>query len=254
MPRSYLERLATAWRDQFGWRRAEARLNAHPQFTTAIDGTTVHFAHVRSPHETALPLLLTHGWPGSVFEFLDVIKPLTEPGDPADAFHLVIPSLPGFGPSGPTAEPWDTNRIARAWAALMQGLGYQRFAVQGGDIGAAVSPAVARAVPDRVVGVHVNGSNAFVPPDAVDEDTKKAMSELERDRLERIGRFMQAEMGYIAIQSTRPQTGWFGMSESGVRQRPVRSSRWRCRRAIGRPRCCRGGRALWPPVCVGAGR
>jgi pimeloyl-ACP methyl ester carboxylesterase len=218
VPTSYLKRLTAAWRDQFDWRAMEAKLNGYPQFTAAIDGTTVHFLHVRSPHETALPLLLTHGWPGSVFEFLDIIQPLTEPGDPADAFHLVIPSLPGFGPSGPTAEPWDTSRIARAWATLMDGLGYQRFAVQGGDIGAAVSLAVARAEPDRVVGVHVNGSNAFVPPDAVDEDTKNAMSDLERDRLDRIGRFMHTEMGYIAIQSTRPQTLAYGLTDSPVGQ------------------------------------
>jgi pimeloyl-ACP methyl ester carboxylesterase len=218
VPVSYLKRLAATWRDQFDWRGAEAKLNTYPQFTTAIDGTTVHFVHARSPHENALPLLLTHGWPGSVFEFLDIIKPLTEPGDPADAFHLVIPSLPGFGPSGPTPEPWDTNRIARAWATLMQGLGYHRFAVQGGDIGAAISPAVARIVPSQVVGVHVNGSNAFVPPDAVDERTKNAMSDLERDRLERIGRFMHTEMGYIAIQSTRPQTLAYGLTDSPVGQ------------------------------------
>lgn len=218
VPTWYLKRLAAAWRDQFDWRGAEAKLNAYPQFTTAIDGTTVHFVHARSPHENALPLLLTHGWPGSVFEFLDIIKPLTEPGDPADAFHLVIPSLPGFGPSGPTPEPWDTNRIARAWATLMQGLGYHRFAVQGGDIGAAVSPAVARTVPGRVVGVHVNGSNAFVPPGAVDGRTKNAMSDIERDRLERIGRFMHTEMGYITIQSTRPQTLAYGLTDSPVGQ------------------------------------
>jgi pimeloyl-ACP methyl ester carboxylesterase len=218
VPTSYLKRLTDAWRNQFDWRAAEARLNAYPQFTTTIDETRVHFVHVRSPHPDALPLLLTHGWPGSVFEFLDIIKPLTEPDHSADGFHLVIPSLPGFGPSGPTAQPWDTNRIARAWATLMQGLGYQRYAVQGGDIGAAVSPAVARAVPDRVVGVHVNGSNAFVPPDKVDDQTKNAMSDLERDRLDRIGQFMQNEMGYIEVQSTRPQTLAYGLTDSPVGQ------------------------------------
>lgn len=218
VPTAYLKMLVGAWRDRFDWRAAEDRLNAFPQFTTQIDGTTIHFLHVRSDQETALPLLLTHGWPGSVFEFLDVIEPLIHPDDPADAFHVVIPSLPGFGPSGPTPDPWDTDRIARAWATLMDGLGYESFGVQGGDIGAAVSPAVARAVPDRVVGVHVNGSASFVPPDAVDQDTKDAMSRLERNRLERVGAFMKAETGYIAIQSTRPQTLAYGLNDSPVGQ------------------------------------
>ena len=218
VPVGYLRRLADRWAREFDWRAAEARLNRFPQFLTEIDGTQVHFLHVRSPHADALPLLLTHGWPGSVFEFLDLIGPLTEPDDPADAFHVVIPSLPGFGLSGPTSEPWDTDRIARAWAELMAGLGYERFAVQGGDIGAAVSPAVARVAPTRVAGVHVNGSQAFVPPDAVDAATKAALSDLERDRLERIGGFMRDEYGYIAIQSTRPQTLAYGLTDSPVGQ------------------------------------
>jgi epoxide hydrolase len=218
VPTAYLKQLAAAWRDDFDWRAAEARLNAFPQFVTDIDGTRIHFLHVRSGHPGALPLLLTHGWPGSVFEFLDVIGPLTDPDDPADAFDVVIPSLPGFGLSGPTSEPWDTDRIARAWTVLMRELGYERFGVQGGDIGAAVSPAVARVAPDRVVGVHLNGSQAFVPPDAVDEGTKQALTDLERDRLERIGRFMQEEFGYIAVQSTRPQTLAYGLTDSPVGQ------------------------------------
>lgn len=218
VPVHYLQKLSAAWRDDFDWRAAEARLNAFPQFTTEIDGARIHFLHIRSLHADALPLLLTHGWPGSVFEFLDVILPLTEPEDPADGFDVVIPSLPGFGLSGPTREPWNTARIARAWADLMGGLGYQKFAVQGGDIGAAVSPAVARLVPDRVVGVHINGSQTFVSPESVDDGTKESLTDLERDRLERVGRFMNEEYGYIAIQSTRPQTLAYGLTDSPTGQ------------------------------------
>lgn len=162
VPVSYLGELVAYWRDGYDWRAQETALNEYPQFTTEIDGQTIHFLHVRSPEPDALPLILTHGWPGSVVEFLDVIGPLSDPrshgGDPA-AFHLVIPSLPGFGFSGPvTLAGWDTTRTAAAWVELMARLGYQRYGVQGGDIGAGVSPEVGRLVPDRVVGVHVNGS------------------------------------------------------------------------------------------------
>lgn len=162
--------------------------------------------------------MLTHGWPGSVFEFLDLIGPLTEPDDPAHAFHVVIPSLPGFGLSGPTEEPWDTARTARSWVELMTRLGYDRFGVQGGDIGAGVSPEVGRVAPDRVIGVHVNGTPTFVPPDAVDGDTRADLSDLERDRLERVEVFMQREYGYIAVQSTRPQTLAYALTDSPVGQ------------------------------------
>ena len=217
VPVEYLRRLAAVWRDQYDWRASEARLNAFPQFITEIDETQIHYLHARSPHPGAVALLLTHGWPGSVFEFLDVIGPLTQPDDPADAFHVVVPSLPGFGLSGPTKEPWNTERIARGWATLMEGLGYERFAVQGGDIGAAVSPAVAQVAPDRVLGVHINGSQVFVPPDSVDDKTKNSLSP-QRDRLQRIGQFMQDEYGYIAIQSTRPQTLAYGLIDSPVGQ------------------------------------
>ena len=218
VPTGYLRNLASRWRHEFDWRASEARLNACPQFTAVVDGTPVHFLHVRSEHAGALPLLLTHGWPGSVFEFLDVIAPLTDPPDPADAFHLVIPSLPGFGLSGLPEKPWNVERIATAWCTLMSALGYERFGVQGGDIGAAVSPAVGRAVPDRVVGVHLNGSQVFVPPDTVDEDTIASLTAVERDRLDRIGTFMHQEYGYISIQSTRPQTLAYGLTDSPVGQ------------------------------------
>jgi epoxide hydrolase len=183
VPLGYLQDLAEYWRTTYDWRRHEARLNEVPQFTTEIDGQNVHFLHVVSPAPDALPLIITHGWPGSVVEFLDVIGPLSDPrghgGDPADAFHLVIPSIPGFGFSGPTREPgWDWNRVARAWVELMRRLGYQRFGTQGGDLGAFISPAVGRAAPERVVGVHVNGGLGFpagdpaaeLPEDAVDRD------------------------------------------------------------------------------------
>lgn len=218
VPPAALQRLAAAWRDDFDWREAEARLNAHPQLTTEIDGARIHFVHVRSRHEDALPLVLTHGWPGSVFELLDVVDALVDPEDPADAFHVVVPSLPGFGLSGPTREPWDMPRVARAWVELMRRLGYERYAAQGGDLGATVSLEVGRAAPDRVVGVHVNGTPTFVSPDAVDEETRSQLTELERDRLARIETFMQREYGYISVQSTRPQTLAYGLTDSPVGQ------------------------------------
>lgn len=218
VPVAYLKRLADVWRREYDWRAAESRLNGYPQFMTEIDGASIHFVHVRSESPAAVPLLLTHGWPGSVFEFLDVIGSLTNPPDPADSFDVVIPSLPGFTLSGPTSEPWNTVRVASAWVELMDRLGYNRFGVQGGDIGAAVSPAVARCAPERVMGVHINGSQAFVPPDSVDDATKAALTDLERDRLQRIGDFMRDEYGYISIQSTRPQTLAYGLTDSPVGQ------------------------------------
>jgi pimeloyl-ACP methyl ester carboxylesterase len=210
VPVAYLRELVGHWLGAYDWRKQEAELNAYPQFTTEIDGQNIHFLHVRSPEPHALPLVLTHGWPGSFVEFLDVIDPLTNPGahggDSADAFHLVIPSLPGFGFSCPVAEAgWDTARTANAWAELMRRLGYQRYGVQGGDLGAAVSPEVGRVAPSRVVGVHVNGSLGM-PLHGPDEIERASLTDLERDRLARVEAFMTEEFGYIAIQSTRPQT------------------------------------------------
>ncbi|WP_332835808.1 epoxide hydrolase [Mycetocola zhujimingii] len=146
VPVGYLRDLAEYWRTSFDWRAWEATLNRFPQFTTTIDGQTIHFLHVRSPEPHALPLILTHGWPGSIVEFLHVLGPLTDPrshgGDPADAFHVVAPSIPGFGFSGPTTEPgWNIERVARAWAELMARLGYDRYGAQGGDSGSVISPA-----------------------------------------------------------------------------------------------------------------
>ncbi|MGV9723905.1 epoxide hydrolase family protein [Nocardia beijingensis] len=222
VPTAWLRELVDHWRTGYDWRAAEAQLNAYPQYTTEIDGQHIHFLHVRSPESGALPLLLTHGWPGSVAEFLDVIGPLSDPmahgGDPADAFHLVIPSLPGFGFSGPVAEAgWTIERIAKAWAELMRRLGYERYGVQGGDIGGAVSPEVGRTAPDQVVGVHVNGAPGL-PPLPRAEAELASLSELERDRVRRIQAFMREEYGYIAVQSTRPQALAYGLTDSPVGQ------------------------------------
>ncbi|MEV4312527.1 epoxide hydrolase family protein [Actinocrispum sp. NPDC049592] len=207
VPTKWLHELVDYWRTSYDWRAAEAELNSFPQFTTVIDGQKIHFLHVRSAGENALPLLLTHGWPGSVAEFVKVIEPLSR------RFHLVIPSLPGFGFSGPTNDSgWSTNRIARAWAELMTRLGYERFGVQGGDIGAIVSPEVARVAPDRVIGVHLNGPPAYPLGD------NEGLTEVEQDRLKRFEAFQREEMGYIHIQSTRPQTLAYGLVDSPVGQ------------------------------------
>src|SRR6187402_1003075 len=156
-----LQALARYWTTEYDWRRCEAQLNALPQFTTEIDGVEIHFIHVRSRHEDALPLIMTHGWPGSVVELLDTIGPLTDPtahgGSPEDAFHLVLPSLPGYGFSGaPTELGWENGRIAQAWAELMGRLGYTRYVAQGGDVGAAVTDALGRQGPEGLLGIHVN--------------------------------------------------------------------------------------------------
>ena len=224
VPLGYLRELAEYWRTAYDWRRHEARLNEFPQFTTTIDGANVHFLHVRSPEPGALPLILTHGWPGSVVEFLDVIGPLSDPrahgGDPTDAFHLVIPSLPGYGFSGPTHEAgWTTDRVARAWAELMRRLGYERYGAQGGDWGAFVAPAVGRADPDRVAGVHVNAATiGFIPFGPVAEEELATFTEVEKARLARLGRFLSDGNGYFQIQATRPQTLAYGLADSPVGQ------------------------------------
>jgi epoxide hydrolase len=222
VPVSWLSELVDYWRTKYDWRAAEAELNAYPQFTTEIDGQQIHFLHIRSAEPDALPLMLTHGWPGSIVEFLDLIGPLTDPvahgGRAADAFHLVIPSLPGFGFSGPTADAgWTFERIGRAWAELMIRLGYERYGVQGGDLGGSVSPEVGRAAPDHVVGVHTNGG-PNLPPLELPEEELKTLTPLEQDRMARIARFMREEFGYIAIQSTRPQTLAYGLVDSPVGQ------------------------------------
>jgi pimeloyl-ACP methyl ester carboxylesterase len=222
VPVSWLAELVDYWRTEYDWRKAEAELNAYPQFTTTIDGQQIHFLHVKSPEPDALPLVLTHGWPGSIVEFLDLIGPLTDPvahgGDAADAFHLVIPSLPGFGFSGPVSKSgWTRAQVGRTWAELMEQLGYDRYGVQGGDIGGAVSPEVARAAKDKVVGVHTNGG-PNLPPYPLDDAELQRLTPLEQDRIGRIGTFLRDEFGYIAIQSTRPQALAYGLTDSPVGQ------------------------------------
>ncbi|HKB46714.1 MAG TPA: epoxide hydrolase [Ktedonobacterales bacterium] len=224
VPLACLQELAKYWRTAYDWRAWEARLNAVPQFTTTIDGATIHFLHVRSPEPQALPLILTHGWPGSIVEFLEVIGPLADPrahgGDPADAFDVVVPSLPGYGFSGPTHDAgWTTARVARAWAELMRRLGYQRYGAQGGDWGAFVSPELGRIDPDHVVGVHVNAATmGFIPFGPVEPDELASFSDAEKVRLDRLNRFLTDGNGYFQIQATRPQTLAYALTDSPVGQ------------------------------------
>ena len=224
MPLGYLMELAEYWRAEYDWREHEARLNQVPQFTATIDGANVHFLHIRSPEAEALPLILTHGWPGSIVEFLDIIGPLADPrahgGDAADAFHLVIPSIPGFGLSGPTSEPgWTARRVAGAFAELMSRLGYDRYAAQGGDLGAVVSPNLGRVDPERVVAVHVNAASVgFMPFPPLEAAELAELTDSEKARVERIAAFMSDEFGYAQIQSTRPQTLGYGLTDSPVGQ------------------------------------
>ena len=224
VPLDYLKELIEHWRTSYDWREYEAELNEFPLFATTIDGQNVHFLHVRSPEPGAFPLILSHGWPGSVVEFLDLIGPLTDPrshgGDPAEAFHLAIPSLPGFGFSGPTREPgWDSFRIAGAFAELMGRLGYERYGAQGGDFGAFISPDLGRVDPDRVAGVHVNAATVgFIPFGGVEEATLAEFTDDEKVRFERMNRFLSEDNGYFQIQGSRPQTIAYGLTDSPVGQ------------------------------------
>ncbi|HKW22007.1 MAG TPA: alpha/beta fold hydrolase [Ktedonobacterales bacterium] len=224
VPLDYLKELVEQWRTGYDWRVYEARLNQYPQFTTEIDGAHIYFLHVRSPEPDALPLILTHGWPGSVVEFLNVIGPLSDPrahgGDSADAFHLVIPSIPGYGFSGPTHDAgWTTDRVARAWAELMRRLGHDRYGAQGGDWGAFVSPALGRADPEHVIGVHVNAATmGFIPFGPVADDQLASFTDAEKQRLERLNRFLADGNAYFQVQATRPQTLAYGLTDSPVGQ------------------------------------
>jgi pimeloyl-ACP methyl ester carboxylesterase len=214
---SALRELARYWETDYDWRKAEARLNALPQFTTEIDGVEIHFIHVRSRHENALPLIMTHGWPGSVVELLDTIGPLTDPtahaGAAEDAFHLVLPSLPGYGFSGePTELGWENGRIASAWAELMNRLGYTRYVAQGGDVGAFVTDAMGRQAPDGLVGIHVNLLGAALAL----KDQLPAESEQERAAHDAVDTFQQDGFGYFLEQSTRPQTIGYSLLDSPV--------------------------------------
>ncbi|MFF2379709.1 epoxide hydrolase family protein [Streptomyces sp. NPDC058108] len=227
VPRDYLRELVEYWRHTYDWQAAQDRLNEWPQFTTEIDGATVHFAHIRSPEPAATPLVMTHGWPGSIVEFTDVVGPLTDPrahgGDPADAFHLVVPSIPGFGLSGPTRDTgWEFRRVAAAFAELMTRLGYPRFGAQGGDWGGAISRELGRAFPERLVGVHLNllpGSSALTEPT---EEELAELSPAERERTliswHRGEAWRRDEAGYAELQSTRPQTLSYALTDSPVGQ------------------------------------
>ncbi len=224
VPVEYLKDLTGYWASGYDWRKQEAVLGGYPQFTTTIDGQTIHFLHVRSPEPDAFPLVVTHGWPGSIVEFLDVIGPLTDPrahgGDRADAFHLVIPSIPGFAFSGPTSEPgWDSRRVASAFAELMRRLGYTRYGAQGGDFGALIGPDLGRVDPDHVAGVHVNAATVgFIPFGPVDEADLAQLTDLEKERLARMNNYLSDRSGYFQIQSTRPQTLAYGLTDSPVGQ------------------------------------
>ncbi|HEX2037581.1 MAG TPA: epoxide hydrolase [Chloroflexota bacterium] len=214
----YVKGLADYWREGYDWRAWEGRLNAYPQFTTTIDGQNIHFLHVRSPEPEALPLILTHGWPGSIVEFIDVIGPLSDPrahgGDPADAFHLVIPSLPGYGFSGPTHETgWGNLRIARAWATLMARLGYTRYGAAGNDAGSMISPEVGRIDADHVLGVHVTQLFSFPSGDPAE---LQDLSPEEQRELETLQWFYQNKFSFNMLMSQQPQTLAFALMDSPV--------------------------------------
>jgi pimeloyl-ACP methyl ester carboxylesterase len=212
-----IKALARYWATDYDWRKAEARLNALPQFTTDIDGVEIHFIHVRSKHEDGLPLIMTHGWPGSVIELLETIGPLTDPtahgGNPGDAFHLVLPSIPGYGFSGePTELGWDADRIARAWAKLMNRLGYTRYVAQGGDVGAYVTDAMGRQAPEGLLAIHLNVLTAAV---ALKDQLPKE-SEQERAAHDVLTTFLTDGFAIVLEQSTRPQTIGYALLDSPV--------------------------------------
>jgi pimeloyl-ACP methyl ester carboxylesterase len=212
-----IQELARYWATDYDWRKCEERLNALPQFTTEIDDVDIHFIHVKSAHENALPLIMTHGWPGSVIELLETVGPLTDPtahgGNAEDAFHLVLPSLPGYGFSGePTEVGWEFGRTARAWAELMHRLGYTRYVAQGGDLGAIVTDVMGRQAPQGLLGIHMNllvtTLGAATPP--------PGNSEEERAALDAINTFTTSGFGYFLEQSTRPQTIGYALLDSPV--------------------------------------
>ena len=211
---SPLQKLARFWVTDYDWRKAEARLNALPQFTTKIDGVEIHFIHVKSAHENALPLIMTHGWPGSVIEFLETVGPLTDPtahgGNAEDAFDLVLPSIPGYGFSGePTELGWGPGRVAQAWAELMQRLGYTHYVAQGGDVGASVTDAMGRQAPTGLIGINTNllvtGLGGGEHPSDTD-DEKAALAAL--------ATFRASGFGYFLEQATRPQTIGYALLDS----------------------------------------
>jgi pimeloyl-ACP methyl ester carboxylesterase len=210
-----IKKLARYWETEYDWRKAEAKLNALPQFTTEIDGVDIHFIHVKSSHENALPLIMTHGWPGSVIELIDSVGPLTDPtahgGSAEDAFHLVLPSLPGYGFSAEPVElGWDLGRTARAWAELMRRLGYTRYVAQGGDVGAGVTDTMGRQAPEGLIGIHTNllvpALNGPMPTD----------TEEERAAAAQLTTFRQSGNGYFVEMATRPQTIGYALLDSPI--------------------------------------
>jgi pimeloyl-ACP methyl ester carboxylesterase len=210
-----LQELARYWADGYDWRACEDKLNALPQFKTEIDGVDIHFIHVRSPHENALPLIMTHGWPGSVIELLGAVGPLTEPtahgGRVEDAFHLVLPSLPGYGFSSEPAEVgWNPDRVAQAWAELMRRLGYTRYVAQGGDVGASVTDAMGRQGHGGLAGIHMN---LLVPALGSPQPTE---SEQERAAADQLAAFRTSGFGYFLEQDTRPQTIGYALLDAPV--------------------------------------
>jgi pimeloyl-ACP methyl ester carboxylesterase len=211
-----IQELARYWKTEYDWRKAEAKLNALPQFTTEIDGVDIHFIHVKSQHEAALPLVMTHGWPGSVIELLEAVGPLADPtahgGSAEDAFHLVLPSLPGYGFSGePTEVGWNVGRIAKAWAELMHRLGYTRYVAQGGDVGASVTDQMGRQAPEGLLGIHMNLLVTTLSGAPLPENTEE-----ERAAREAINTFRASGFGYFLEQATRPQTIGYALLDSPV--------------------------------------
>ena len=208
-----IQALARYWQTDFNWRATEARLNSYPQFTTEIDGERIHFLHVRSSRPDATPLILTHGWPGSIMEYLDVITPLTEPDAPGEpAFHLVIPSLPGFGFSGPTRSAgWNRYRTARAWSMLMQRLGYERYGAVGNDAGSMIAPELGRVDGERVLGVHVTQLFSFPSGDPAEFE---GMSEADMAAMQHLQWFYENKFSFNALHSQQPQTLAFALADS----------------------------------------
>ncbi len=210
-----IQELARYWVNDYDWRKVEAKLNALPQFMTEIDGVDIHFIHVKSEHENALPLIMTHGWPGSVIELLDTIGPLTDPtahgGRAEDAFHLVLPSLPGYGFSGEPAElGWNAGRVAQAWAELMHRLGYTRYVAQGGDVGALVTDTMGRQAPEGLLGIHLNLLVTVLA------GPQPAESEQERAAADQVATFRESGFGYFLEMATRPQTIGYALLDSPV--------------------------------------
>ena len=216
VPLDYLRELCRYWADAYDWRATEARLNALPQFRATIDGLGIHFLHLRSPHPGALALVITHGWPGSIVEFLDAIGPLTDPpahgGDARDAFHVVCPSLPGYGFSDKPSQPgWDIERIAAAWTALMSQLGYERYGAQGSDWGTSISATIAKLDPAHVAGIHLTPPLAPPDPETLDDPTER-----ERAALASLEHSAEWDSGYSREHATRPQTIGYALVDSPV--------------------------------------